>query len=76
DAVLSFEERAKADPAFAAYSSIHNRGAWMSDSVGSDEQRARWIPDLAGRSRMPGNALTGRGAGADAAALQARSGRD
>ena len=42
DAVLIFEELAKADPTIAAYISIHNMVVWMIDSFGNDEQRARW----------------------------------
>ena len=40
DAVLIFEELAKADPTIAAYISIHNMVAWMIDTFGNDEQRA------------------------------------
>ena len=76
DAILIFEELAKADPAFAAYISIHNMVAWMIDSFGSDEQRARWIPDLAGMEHLASYCLTEPGAGSDAAALKTRAVRD
>ncbi|KYK04419.1 acyl-CoA dehydrogenase family protein [Micrococcus sp. CH7] len=76
DAILIFEELAKADPAFAAYISIHNMVAWMIDSFGSDEQRARWIPDLAGMAHLASYCLTEPGAGSDAAALKTRAVRD
>ncbi|AYO50871.1 acyl-CoA dehydrogenase [Micrococcus luteus] len=76
DAILIFEELAKADPAFAAYISIHNMVAWMIDSFGSDEQRARWIPDLAGMEYLASYCLTEPGAGSDAAALKTRAVRD
>ncbi|CVM94150.1 acyl-CoA dehydrogenase family protein [Micrococcus luteus] len=76
DAILIFEELAKADPAFAAYISIHNMVAWMIDSFGSDEQRARWIPDLASMEHLASYCLTEPGAGSDAAALKTRAVRD
>ena len=40
DAVLIFEELAKADTTIAAYISIHNMVVWMIDTFGNDEQRA------------------------------------
>lgn len=76
DAILIFEELAKADPAFAAYISIHNMVAWMIDSFGNDEQRARWIPDLVGMEHLASYCLTEPGAGSDAAALKTRAVRD
>ena len=76
DAILIFEELAKADPAFAAYISIHNMVAWMIDSFGTDEQRARWIPDLASMEHLASYCLTEPGAGSDAAALKTRAVRD
>ena len=76
DAILIFEELAKADPAFAAYISIHNMVAWMIDSFGTDEQRARWIPDLASMWHLASYCLTEPGAGSDAAALKTRAVRD
>ena len=76
DAILIFEELAKADPAFAAYISIHNMVAWMIDSFGSDEQRARWIPELASMEHLASYCLTEPGAGSDAAALKTRAVRD
>src|SRR5690625_673517 len=47
DAVLIFEEIAKADPALAAYISIHNMVVWMIVSFGNVEQRANWVSELA-----------------------------
>ncbi|QCU78994.1 acyl-CoA dehydrogenase [Citricoccus sp. SGAir0253] len=76
DAVLIFEELAKADPALAAYISIHNMVVWMIDSFGTDEQRARWVPELVGMGRLGSYCLTEPGAGSDAAALTTRAVRD
>src|SRR4051812_46960431 len=46
DAVLIFEELAKADPAIAAYISIHNMVVWMVDAFGNDDQRTEWVAQL------------------------------
>ncbi len=45
DAAIIFEELASACPSTAAYISIHNMCAWMIDSFGSDELRARFLPN-------------------------------
>ncbi|MDI3329363.1 MAG: acyl-CoA dehydrogenase family protein [Micrococcus sp.] len=76
DAILIFEELAKADPALAAYISIHNMVVWMIDSFGTDEQRAQWVPQLATMEHLGSYCLTEPGAGSDAAALTTRAVRD
>lgn len=76
DAVLIFEELAKADPALAAYISIHNMVVWMIDAYGNDEQRAKWVPVLASMQNLGSYCLTEPGAGSDAAALTTRAVRD
>lgn len=76
DAVLIFEELSKADPALAAYISIHNMVVWMIDSFGTDEQRAQWVPRLASMEHLGSYCLTEPGAGSDAAALSTRAIRD
>ncbi|HRO30894.1 MULTISPECIES: acyl-CoA dehydrogenase family protein [Micrococcaceae] len=76
DAVLIFEELAKADPALSAYISIHNMVVWMIDSFGTDEQRARWVPDLVTMQHLGSYCLTEPGAGSDAASLTTRAVRD
>ncbi|XKH58010.1 acyl-CoA dehydrogenase family protein [Citricoccus nitrophenolicus] len=76
DAVLIFEELSKADPALAAYISIHNMVVWMIDSFGTDEQRAKWVPELVGMQRLGSYCLTEPGAGSDAASLATRAVRD
>ena len=67
DTVAIFEELAKGDPAVAAYISIHNMVAWMIDTYGTDEQIARWLPDLTVMAQFGGYCLTEPGAGSDAA---------
>ncbi|HKU10413.1 MAG TPA: acyl-CoA dehydrogenase family protein [Sinomonas sp.] len=69
DAVLIFEELAKADPTVAAYISIQNMIVWMVDTFGTDAQRAEWIPKLASMEALGSYCLTEPGAGSDAAAL-------
>ena len=76
DAVLIFEELSKADPALAAYISIHNMVVWMIDSFGTDEQRAQWVPTLATMQHLGSYCLTEPGAGSDAASLTTRAVRD
>lgn len=76
DAVLIFEELAKADPTIAAYISIHNMVVWMIDMFGNDEQRARWVPQLASMEALGSYCLTEPGAGSDAAALSTKAVRD
>ncbi|HSU71122.1 MAG TPA: acyl-CoA dehydrogenase family protein [Micrococcaceae bacterium] len=76
DAVLIFEELAKADPTIAAYISIHNMVVWMIDTFGNDAQRAAWIPRLAGMQELASYALTEPEAGSDAAAITTRAVRD
>ncbi|MGX1163598.1 alkylation response protein AidB-like acyl-CoA dehydrogenase [Arthrobacter sp. SLBN-100] len=76
DAVLIFEELAKADPTIAAYISIHNMVVWMIDSFGNDEQRAAWVPELASMQALGSYCLTEPGAGSDAAALSTKAVRD
>jgi alkylation response protein AidB-like acyl-CoA dehydrogenase len=76
DAVRIFEQLATADPAIAAFLSIHNMCAWMVDSFGTEEQRKTWVPRLASMDAIASYCLTEPGAGSDAAALRTRAVRD
>lgn len=76
DAVLIFEELAKACPTISAYISIHNMVAWMIDAFGDERQRERWLPELATMEALGSYCLTEPGAGSDAAALATRAVRD
>ncbi|WP_270365712.1 acyl-CoA dehydrogenase family protein [Microbacterium algeriense] len=67
DTVAIFEELAKADPAVAAYISIHNMVVWMIDSYGDQTQRSTWLPALTAMSAFGGYCLTEPGVGSDAA---------
>lgn len=76
DAVRIFEQLSYADPAIAAFMSIHNMCAWMVDSYGTEDQRQAWIPRLASMEAIASYCLTEPGAGSDAAALRTRAVRD
>jgi alkylation response protein AidB-like acyl-CoA dehydrogenase len=73
DAAIVFEELAAGCTSTAAYISIHNMVAWMIAAFGSDEQRARWLPDLITMERFASYCLTEPGAGSDAASLATRA---
>jgi alkylation response protein AidB-like acyl-CoA dehydrogenase len=76
DAARIFEELAAADPAVAAFLSIHNMCAWMVDSYGTHEQRKAWVPRLATMETIASYCLTEPSAGSDAAALRTKAVRD
>ncbi len=76
DGVRIFEQLAYADPAVAAFLSIHNMCTWMVDSYGTEEQRAQWVPKLASMETIASYCLTEPGAGSDAAALSTKAVRD
>ncbi|WP_192627529.1 acyl-CoA dehydrogenase family protein [Microbacterium sp. OAE522] len=67
DTVAIFEELARADPAVAAYISIHNMVVWMIDTYGDDAQRSTWLPKLTAMEEFGGYCLTEPGVGSDAA---------
>jgi len=69
DAVAIFEELAKGDTTIAAYISIHNMVAWMIDSHGTEDQRAKWLPGLTALTDRGSYCLTEPGAGSDAGAI-------
>ena len=76
DAVRIFEQLAAADPAIAAFISIHNMCAWMIDTYGTADQRKTWVPRLASMEAIASYCLTEPGAGSDAAALRTKAVRD
>lgn len=76
DAVAIFEELAKGDTTVAAYISIHNMVAWMIDTFGNEEQRARWLPGLVSMHDLGSYCLTEPGAGSDAAAITTSARRE
>ena len=70
DAALIFEELARGCISTAAFLSIHNMCAWMIDTFGSDELRARFVPRLSRMDLIASYCLTEPGSGSDAAALR------
>ncbi|MEP0452062.1 MAG: acyl-CoA dehydrogenase family protein, partial [Roseibium sp.] len=70
DAAIIFEELAKGCTSTAAYISIHNMGAWMIDTYGSQELRQAYLPDLCSMTRFASYCLTEPGSGSDAASLR------
>jgi len=76
EAALIMEAMAYGCPTTSAFISIHNMSAWMIDSFGSDELKARYLPDLVSARRLASYALTEPGSGSDAAALRTTARRD
>ena len=63
-------------PSTSAFISIHNMAAWMIDSFGSEELKARYLPDLVTMDKIASYCLTEPGSGSDAAALKTKAVRD
>jgi alkylation response protein AidB-like acyl-CoA dehydrogenase len=76
EAALIMEAMAYGCPATSAYISIHNMAAWMIERYGSDDLKARYLPDLIGMDRIASYCLTEPGSGSDAAALKTKAVRD
>jgi len=76
EAALIMEAMAYGCPATSAYISIHNMAAWMIDTYGSAELKARFLPDLVSMDRIASYCLTEPGSGSDAAALRTMARRD
>ena len=75
DAALVFEALAMACPSVGSFLSIHNMCGGMIDSFGSEETRAKWLPDICAMTKIFSYCLTEPGSGSDAAALRTRSTR-
>ncbi len=67
---LVMEEIAYADMAMAVSLSVHILSQFPVVTWGSDEQRARWLPEMLAGRKLGAFALTEPGAGSDAAALR------
>ena len=76
EAALIMEAMAYGCPATSAYISIHNMAAWMIDTFGSAELKARFLPDLVSMEKIASYCLTEPGSGSDAAALKTTARRD
>jgi hypothetical protein len=73
DATLVFEALAMACPAVGSFLSIHNMCGGMIDKFGSDETKAKWLPQLCTMKKVFSYCLTEPGSGSDAAALKTRA---
>ncbi|MBC2669832.1 acyl-CoA dehydrogenase family protein [Novosphingobium piscinae] len=76
EAALIMEAMAYGCPTTSAFISIHNMAAWMIDTFGGDELKARYLPDLVTMERFASYCLTEPGSGSDAAALRTTARRD
>src|ERR1700754_1400648 len=70
EAALIMEAMAYGCPSTSAFISIHNMAAWMIDSFGTAELKARHLPDMVAGDRIASYCLTEPGSGSDAAALE------
>jgi len=69
-----FEELGALDASLAVSVASHNcMGAWAIQTYGNDEQKRRFLPDVATGRRIVGFALTERNAGSDGSSIEARS---
>lgn len=75
DATLVFEALAMSCPAVGSFLSIHNMCGGMIDKFGSEETKARWLPQLCTMEKVFSYCLTEPGSGSDAAALRTRAER-
>ena len=75
DATLVFEALSMACPSVASFLSIHNMCTWMISSYGSDDMKARLLPDLVTMKTIASYCLTEPGSGSDASALRTRAER-
>jgi Acyl-CoA dehydrogenases len=73
---IVFEEIAKAWMGVAGVLGSHSLATWMLAKHGSEEQRRRWLPDLATGKRRSGIALTEPGAGSDLQGISTVARRD
>ncbi|WP_373486418.1 acyl-CoA dehydrogenase family protein [Blastomonas sp.] len=73
EAALIMEAMAYGCPSTSAFISIHNMAAWMIDTFGSDDLKARYLPDLVTMDKIASYCLTEPGSGSDAAALKTKA---
>ena len=71
-----FEEIAKAWMGVAGILGSHSLATWMLAKHGTEEQRRRWLPELATGKRRSGIALTEPGAGSDLQGITTRARRE
>ncbi len=73
---LAIEELSAACATTGLILAVHELGSLPIIHAGTDEQKARWLPDLAAGRALIAFALTEAGAGSDAGAIATRAVRD
>jgi alkylation response protein AidB-like acyl-CoA dehydrogenase len=73
---IVFEEIARAWMGVSGVLGSHSLATWMLAKHGTDEQRRRWLPELATGKRRSGIALTEPGAGSDLQGISSVARRD
>jgi len=74
--VLALEEIAKVDAGTAVTISVHSMITSAILTLGTPEQKERWLPQLAGENMIAGFGLTESDAGSDAASIRGRAIRE
>ena len=73
---VAIEEIAKADATSALILAVQALGGYPIMLAGSEEQKSRWLPQLASGEKLAAYALSEPGAGSDPAGMQTRAVRD
>ncbi len=73
EAALIMEAISYGCPTTSAFISIHNMAAWMIDTFGGDEVKAKYLDDLIGMEKLASYCLTEPDSGSDAAALKTQA---
>lgn len=76
ESALIMEAMAYGCPSTSAFISIHNMAGWMLDTYGSDDLKARYLPQMVGMELMASYCLTEPSSGSDAAALRTTARKD
>jgi len=76
DGAVIFEALASGCTSTTAYLTIHNMCVWMVDAFGSEELKARFLPQLCSMEHLASYCLTEPGSGSDAASLSTTAVRD
>ena len=74
--LVAIEELSRASAAVGLILGVHELSALPLLNGGNDEQKQRWVPDLAAGKMLCAFALTESGAGSDAASLRTKAERD
>ena len=74
--LLAIEELSRASAAVGLILGVHELAALPLLNGGSDDQKQRWVPDLAAGKKLIAFALTEAAAGSDASSLRTRATKD